>query len=171
MTSRNLIPIEAGDSSTHPNALPGTIVPLDTDAQLDADMGFILDLQKRNEELEEEAALSGQIVVVGSSSSYGPAPSQPSRTMGYRQKYDLGPKEDDISPFKPNVRSFPVGAPSPEKAQLRKAFGDLKRALQFTQARSQGEVTEVKQEYSAEARTALQEQATTLNFQAGQRET
>ena len=74
MTSRNLIPIEAGDSSTHPSAQPGAIVPLDTDAQLDADMGFILDLQRRNEEMQDEAAIAEQIVQVGSSSSYGPAP-------------------------------------------------------------------------------------------------
>ena len=58
MASKEPIPIQAGDPSTHPNAQPGTIVPLDMDAQVDADMGFISDLQKRNEELEEEAALS-----------------------------------------------------------------------------------------------------------------
>ena len=95
MASKEPIPIQAGDSSTVPTAQPMTMVPFDTDAQVDTDMGFILDLQKRNEELEEEeeAALAGQIVEVGSSSSYGPASMPPSRTTGNRTKYDMGPKK------------------------------------------------------------------------------
>ena len=100
MALQEPIPLQAGDSSTDPTQQPMAMVPFDADDGVDTDMGFILDLQKRNEEMQEEAALSEQIVQVGSSSSYGPAPAlPPSKTKGFRQKYDLGPKDDDISPF------------------------------------------------------------------------
>ena len=98
MASREPIPLQAGDSSTDPTTQPMTIVPFDAADGVDTDMGFILDLQKRNEDLKEEAE---QIVPTGSSSSYGPAPLPPSRTTGYRAKYDMGPRDDDISPLNP----------------------------------------------------------------------
>ena len=71
MASREPIPLQAGDTSTDPTQQPMTMVPFDADDGVDTDMGFILDLQKRNEQMEEEA---GQMVAAGSSSSYGPAP-------------------------------------------------------------------------------------------------
>ena len=141
MASKEPIPLQAGDTSTSPTLQQTTMVPFDDTAGLDMDMGFIIDLEERNElqeqneQLEEEA---GQLVLFGSSSSYGPAPLPPSRTTGYRSKYDVKPREDDISPFKPSVRSSPVGQVSPEKAQLRMTVGNLKRTLHVQNARTQG---------------------------------
>ena len=83
MASIEPIPIEAGDTSTNPTQQPATLVPFDAADGVDMDMGIILDLQKRNDEMEGE---TGQMVAAGSSSSYGPAPLPPSRTMGYRAK-------------------------------------------------------------------------------------
>ena len=49
MASREPIPLQAGDTSTDPTQQPMTMVPFDADDGVDTDMGFILDLQKRNE--------------------------------------------------------------------------------------------------------------------------
>ena len=43
MNSNKLIPLQAGDSSTNPSGQQGVIVPMDPDAQLDMDMGFVMD--------------------------------------------------------------------------------------------------------------------------------
>ena len=51
MASREPIPLQAGDTSTNPTEQQGVIVPSDPDAQLDMDMGFVMDLEKRNQEL------------------------------------------------------------------------------------------------------------------------
>ena len=73
MASKELIPIQAGDSSTNPNLQESAMVPFDSTDGVDLDMGLIMELGERNVAAEEES----QQALVPGSSSYGPAPLPP----------------------------------------------------------------------------------------------
>ena len=82
---------------------------MDDTAQLDFDLGYVIDLGERNEELEAEAA--SKMVPLSTTSSYGSAAPQ-ARVQPYRTKYDTKLIESQAS-----GSGF---LNSPEKVQLRK---------------------------------------------------